>query len=116
MGECPDCKSRTMRPVSGSISRCIQCGFQIDAKARKKIETPVSAPYVQPGGVSTPGTNFPVLTTACPFCTLQARRIGSAKYEFRCDNNHVFCLDKTGTQDAALLDVNDIGPIMMGSE
>jgi hypothetical protein len=75
--------------------------------------------YVQPGtelmqasGV----TNSPTSTTVCPYCGLTARRVGSAKFEWICDNAHQFALSATGSGDLKLLDASDIGPISMGGE
>jgi hypothetical protein len=114
---CEKCGGR-MVPVSGSTIRCIACGYQDDPRAKKKASAPVSAPYIQPGAESaaTPGTKSPLLSTPCPTCGLTARRVGSAKYEWVCDNGHQFALNATGSNDFAALNVAKIGPISMGGQ
>jgi ribosomal protein L37AE/L43A len=114
--DCPQCGFGTMRQVAGSIIRCSQCGHQEDTKAKKHVATIVSAPYVQPGGAS-PGAHFPALSHTCPSCGLEARRIGSAKFEFRCDCGCQFSLNATGINDVKTFDpAQKAGPIAMGAQ
>ena len=115
MVECPQCHCKVIQQISGSILRCSACGHQEDSRAKKRPadHTP-AAPYVQPGADETSGKHSPAMIADCPYCSLRARRIGSAKFEFICDSGHQFTFNAFGNKTTALLDTEDIGPIAMG--